>query len=375
MSGFWEIFSVINRSLFGKAIATAWSWWIGELRQCLPHRLSVLFRQPRPRLGMRIDGPLMSLIELDAYGRPEGERVTAAVDDAEALASALRHPSLAGLAQQGIRLCLGPASYLKRSLAVPRSATGSLDAILALEVGRVTPFKSEEVVSAWRIEPVVRQDGKVDVSHVVVKRRDLASWVDRLKETGLAVTSVALEEQPGRWADFDLLRHVERPASIADRRLARLNQALLVLIACCGVLLPAIVFYKQAQASQELDSEIERRQAEAMQTAELFKDIEASSRRIARWGERKSALPPLVAILEDITRRLPDDAWLANLAIENGEVSIAGQARSAAGLLGLIEASGMFDGVHFTAPVYKDPVEGTERFSLAMKLTAAPAGP
>lgn len=311
----------------------------------------------------------MTLLDLGA-GPDHGPAAIVTTGDQPAdLASVLKAPSISLLAERGIRLCLGEGHFLKRFVLVPRSAAPSLESILALEVNRFTPFKADEVVSAWSIDQDVREDGKIQVNHVIVKRSDLATWVAQLKSLGLAVRSATAGSGRHTWIDHDLLQHLRETPSRLERWQSRGKRGLLAVAVSCLLLVPFVVLHKHSEATQWLDEEIERHRSQAMKTAARFKEVESSTAVIARLGHRKAALPPLVAIIEEMTRVVPDTAWLSTLSMEGDDVSLSGQAGSAAELLATLEASDMFAGVRFTAPVYRDPSDGSQRFSMTMKLS------
>jgi general secretion pathway protein L len=80
--------------------------------------------------------------------------------------------------------------------------------------------------------------------------------------------------------------------------------------------------------------------------------------------------PQPVEILNELTRVLPDTAWLTDLRLEEGRVDLTGQARSASELLALIERSPLFVDAALAAPVVVEAQDGRERFSLRARLRA-----
>jgi general secretion pathway protein L len=65
---------------------------------------------------------------------------------------------------------------------------------------------------------------------------------------------------------------------------------------------------------------------------------------------------------------LPDSVWLTDLRIEGEAVEISGLAKSAAGLLPLIERSAHFVDATLAAPLTLDPREDKERFSVRVRV-------
>ena len=83
---------------------------------------------------------------------------------------------------------------------------------------------------------------------------------------------------------------------------------------------------------------------------------------------RGRARPP--EILRELTGLLPDTAYLSELTFRERTVEITGLAPSASQLLPVIEASPLFSGVEFSAPIVAQGA-GLERFRIRMRLEAA----
>jgi len=75
-------------------------------------------------------------------------------------------------------------------------------------------------------------------------------------------------------------------------------------------------------------------------------------------------------ILRELTGLLPDSAYLSELTFRERTVEITGLAPSASQLLPVIEASPLFSGVEFSAPIVAQGA-GLERFRIRMRLEAA----
>lgn len=78
----------------------------------------------------------------------------------------------------------------------------------------------------------------------------------------------------------------------------------------------------------------------------------------------------LPEILRELTGLLPDTVYLSELTFRERTVEITGLALSASQLLPVIEASPLFSGVEFSAPIVAQGA-GLERFRIRMRLEAA----
>lgn len=81
----------------------------------------------------------------------------------------------------------------------------------------------------------------------------------------------------------------------------------------------------------------------------------------------KSRAVSVLAYLRDMTTRIPSTAYLTTFRYKGDRIEIDGIADNAAGLIAVLEQSGYFKNVEFTAPTTKY-LQDQERFSLKMEL-------
>src|SRR5262249_18992779 len=96
-----------------------------------------------------------------------------------------------------------------------------------------------------------------------------------------------------------------------------------------------------------------------------------------------------LAVLKELTERLPPEAWLRTLNMDKQGIEITGQAAAANQLIPLLEGSQFFTSVEFTAPVtkvgdkeqfrikaaWKTPPKALEPVGKAQAPTPPPPGP
>jgi general secretion pathway protein L len=99
----------------------------------------------------------------------------------------------------------------------------------------------------------------------------------------------------------------------------------------------------------------------------LRKDLDRFEQESRFLGDRKDAAPPILTIVAELTRLLPDDTWLAALRTRRDTVEIVGQSTAAAGLLRRIEEAALFRNANFSSPVTRAD-DNLERFNLTFEL-------
>jgi len=150
----------------------------------------------------------------------------------------------------------------------------------------------------------------------------------------------------------------------------RLSAALaLVLLAVLIAHLAAYGLFQQRQLALA-DREIHLLQTKMKMVNEVGQRVKEQRVRLdyLRATVRGRARPP--EILRELTGLLPDSAYLSELTFQERTVEITGLAPSAAQLLPVIEASPLFSGVEFSAPIVSQGA-GLERFRIRMRLEAA----
>ena len=88
----------------------------------------------------------------------------------------------------------------------------------------------------------------------------------------------------------------------------------------------------------------------------------------------KTGHPLVVEVLDELTRVVPDQAYLVQLQLRDQTVELHGFASTASDLIGVLEQSPLFNAPQFRAPVTQDRRSGAERFHISAELTASEGG-
>jgi len=262
---------------------------------------------------------------------------------------------------------LRAADCFIRKIAVPRSALFHLDKILELEIGRVTPFRASDVLSGWYELPEDCEDEHAAIVHVIARKELIWPIIAKLQALGRSLARVLVRDEDGHAADLRIsLALPERPDSRRRRRLC-------AGLACTAAMLAAIAgglsLSRQASQLALLDERLLQAQAQAKKVRDELDAIESSSQSIAALRKERLDGPSPLAVWAELTRLLPDNAWLADMAISQSGVTIDGTAQSAENLIALLDGSPMFEDVAFTGPVTKTPGGKLDRFSISLTLS------
>lgn len=347
----------LNSARSRAGVRRALDWWLGELAACR-HDLR-LFAATHRRRGVVIEagerywllrqaGRLVSQIDMQADGAAELPR--------------LLTPVMRG---RSVVVEIPADRALAKTIALPPGAKGQLDRILGFEIARHFPFPAERVYFQHRLVKGER-DGTVTVEIVAVPREVVDGICTVLARMGLRPAVIAVAAATGAERLF------LPAAAFATARPATARSTLFLGVAVVGAALAALVSWPLAQqrAMDGLDREI----AALKPGAEVALRAGEGER---RTGERNAAMlslratrPPLAAVVDTLSRDLPDGAWLLSLSISGREVVLDGLAPSAAAVALALEKAGNVSGIVFRAPIAREAA-GLEHFQLGATLNGA----
>lgn len=337
-----------------------WQWWTAELLSFLPPRwrealavehACLLLTRGATGLDVQVEraGTCSQLLQLEDEQR----------EDWRDLLSRGLDENLRGLPQV---LGLPAARLLRRSLSLPAAALENLDAVLGFELDRQTPFKPEQVYFASR---VLKQDAgskQVQVELLVVPRPVLDEAIAALGPLSDTLTGVDVLDARGRRVGVNLLP-AERRAS--QPRTQPLIQA--------GLLLASIVlvFFGLGQivdnriaAVESIQAESEAQRERAREVSALRSQLEDSAAAANFLAVQKQTQASMVLLLDELTRRLPDDTFLTRLSVSGNQVSLSGYSAQALKLVGELQKSELLKDAALNGGVQQEPRVSRDMFTI-----------
>jgi general secretion pathway protein L len=286
--------------------------------------------------------------------------------DPEAAKAALR-PLIADLALSRVMVSLRlPAELALRKLVdLPAAAEENLRQVLAFEMDRLTPFPADAVHYDVRVLDRNVETRRIRVELMVLPRAAVDPAVRLLHRLGLEPETVALP----RGADQASWRLPLAGNGSGERRLV--GRASVALLALAGVLLVAAVytaFDRQRARAELLRREVDMARKEAEEGRLLEEQIQQLSAQQTFIVDKKRARPPVVRVLNELTRALPDDTWLYRLRLINEELQTFGYSPNASAMIGHIENSPLFSNAQFRAPLTRDQRADAEQFHIAFQV-------
>lgn len=278
---------------------------------------------------------------------------------------AVLHAALAstdvGSAGGIVLLRLPPGSALQRDVTLPLAAEAGLERVLAYEMDRLTPFAAADVFFAWSVLRRDREAGRLSLRLSLVPRPPLLPLLDALRAAGASPQAIEIPAAGGRPRLRIPLAHERSASARRERRLLVVAAAGCAALALLAILLP---FVLQAAASARLDRRIAALQPRVAAAQALHRRIAGSSAGADLVLAERRRLGDTLAVLAAMTRVLPDDSYLSDLTLRQGQLTISGQSPGAAKLIPAISADPAFSAPAFSAPVTRIEGQNTDLFSI-----------
>jgi general secretion pathway protein L len=341
-------------------LSAFFAWWSSELAGLLPHGLSPDRRRRRRLLVLTLDGSGASLSQGSGAGRRLLGR--SELDEPGALKAQIAKEH--GRRRQTV-VRLAPQRGLRKSLELPAAAKNDLEHLLRFEMDRLTPFRADEVLFAYRIESIDPQGRRLRVELQLAPKSVVEAALDDARRLGLVPVRVELGDVDPADEALDLLPDERARGS----GISRLNRALALLALLLTAAAVGIPLYERRSTAADLEAQVAAARAEAEASLELRERLEQLSAGTDFLAAEKIRVPMTSLILAEVTRVVPDQAYLSQLDWRNGTLQLEGLAEAATSLVGLLDSSPMFGAPQFRSPVTPDRRTELERFHVAVELT------
>jgi general secretion pathway protein L len=336
------------------------AWWLGELRSIhldAARRLRIIARNT-----LTIEaGERRWIVRRKQV--PVGE-VDWAAGDAVSSRRLLRELAAPARRVGSVGVEIPPERILSKIIDLPAGAEGELDRVLSFEIARHFPFSAERVFYRYRIvgrsgNASGKRAAALSVEIVAVPREVVVSIADELALAGLRASGVAILASRNA-APLFLSPDALGPAAAAPSasRLLAASVALLALIATASW--PIAQQFRLAQIEREITALKPAAEAALRARQEDRRDADQAADIMRLRAQR----PPLIALLEALSRELPDGSWLTSLSIAGRDILLEGLTPSAATIALGLGRNPNFGSVLFRSPIARDGTSGLEHFQL-----------
>jgi general secretion pathway protein L len=343
------------------------TWWGAELAGIVSASPAVASENPNIYTEVVLQSGGYRLIE------PRKHRTATSSSDEAARPLSELLARLAGIVRAnptatiGIRLPY--RACFVRNVTLPGAAARDFATLLSLDLERSTPFKQNDVYSAYTVDQSQGSGWKQSIRQLIVKRSLVDALKSDIEALGLKVTSVDCFDEAGSTVPINFL-DVPAGRTTGNRIKLLLGlTGLALLLAAAGAYIDVA---RHEAALAQLQSETARLKIEAKSVRDMTTKYQSTGSAIASFNQLRRETVSRVAIIEELTRLLPDSAWVTDIKISGVTVDISGLAASASSLVPILEKSALFVDATSTSALTFDPLQDKERFGIRMRLRNVP---
>jgi general secretion pathway protein L len=343
------------------------AWWQRELLALLPPQLAHWWRgfDRSVLVTLSPSGPIFERL-LGKERQPI--TITAAATDT----SSQLTKAVGGRFRLVLRL--DAAKVLVCRIELPLAVEENLAQTLRFELDRFTPFRPDQAYFNFRIAGRDTTRQKLAVLLVVAARATVDQEIERCRALGLAVDGVVPAAGLADADNLDLLPSSARGASqpVLDLRWRLLLSGLALLLLAAVLVLPV---WQKRQAAISLMAPLAEAKQAAQATDQLREQLDKLVADYNFLPAKKWEAHSTVRLLDEISRRLPDDTFAIQFDFDGKIMQIQGESGSASTLVELLESSPLLKDVGFKAQLTKLQGTGSDRFHIAASLEQPPAEP
>jgi len=352
----------IKRAYAGSALARGWQWWTGQLGELLPVRWRDALADRPVELDVRLREGAVEIV------LPGEEEPSLVLDDQQDQVT--RQAALARLMDRypvppRLSYRVPDTRLLHRRLTLPLAAQDNLRQVLGFELDRQTPFRPEQVYYDHRLVSRDLAARRLEVDLVLCPRGALDPELARIAQAGVQLDAVDGCQSDGREDGLNLLP--------AERRAARRNirTRVNVALAAVSVALAVAVMHQSVAnreaAREQLGAEVDKSKREARAVGDLRRSLADAVEGANFLADRRCEQPVVIALLNDLNKRLPDDTYLMRFSLTRGEIQLQGLSKEASKLVPVLQQSQAIEGPAVQGAITPDPRTGKEQFVISAK--------
>jgi general secretion pathway protein L len=346
------------------AITDIWAWWSGHILELVPavDPRTLANRLTKTEIQLNRGGARL-LRNQRLKSRTAAKTQEAEFQDIENTARQLRP-------REKVILSIDDSLCFARETMIPAAASNRAGEILNLEFTRVSPLRRQDILGVWFPNGQV-ESGKLGMTHVVVRRDTVKTAVDVLAQRKILVAAVAFRNQDQAAApavlDENGLQYGLRRELFWKRSAAAFG----TLFATAALAL-SWHWMSKLEGDLKLAREgLPSVQVLAAANRKAIDEKQSLTHRLTELQKFKQQRRSTLEIWSELTKIIPDAAWLQSLSQKEDTVLLDGTAADAESLIQYLEASKLFRNVRFVSPVIKNPGEEKVRFSISMELERA----
>jgi general secretion pathway protein L len=253
---------------------------------------------------------------------------------------------------------------LHKTLTLPPTSEKDLHDILGFEMDRQTPFTNDQVYYDCRIADRDKKSGKLLVDLFVLPRDSIATELREINSWGTPLRAINVTNDAIMIDRINLLPVTDRPVKQGhlDSVISRL--IMLSFMAFLAALYLPVLHQQQSLAGME--EQVNQMRIQAREVQPLINERDSMLAKARFLTAKQQERVPVIVLLSELTRILPDDTWLNRLVLQNEEIQIHGEYDTNTPVLQLLESSVLFHNARFRSPVTYNNTTNKNNFHISV---------
>ncbi len=343
-------------------------WWKRELSFLIPDKIKDLLSDRRGTIVVCPQGAQFGI----SYWSGGKEDVLGSFDRDESGISRYKEMLATDekLAKADLIFRLTRKYAIQKEISLPSAAKENIYQVVTYELSRFSPFSAEHAYYAVKILDVVNEPGQIRVMLILTAKEVLDTFFRDIKAFGMTPKFVDYDETPNYFEqgeeEYNLLPEGLREKP--DRTAQLVHGGLAGLTALLFIAALALPVWFEYRAVNELQNKIDSIEKEAKSIKALQAEVDGLVDETKQLLDKKTERPPVIQILDTLSKLIKDDTWLAYAQYSSGQLQIQGESPAASSLISVLEASDIFVNAKFVSPVTRDNVSKLERFQITVDI-------
>lgn len=248
----------------------------------------------------------------------------------------------------------------------PISARSKIDQLSELELQRVTPFGLADVYCGCIV--TAENATTVFAQQFVLKKSTISEIEKTLLEQQRSIEAIFIRDLSGKSIELAFApngEHFGRQLSMKWKKRLCLS---LGILAITGAALVGSISSFHARQLDEILIAIAGLQPEIKKVKQIIENSEKQNANIVAIQSLQRQTISRVTIIEELTKALPDTAYLLTVSIVDNRVQMEGLAESPEKLIPTLESTSRFKNVVFGSAVFNSAGESQSHFAINMDL-------
>ena len=259
-------------------------------------------------------------------------------------------------------LLLDSKQVLRRVLSLPLAAENKLREVVGFEIDRQTPFTVDQVYFEARVLSRNAQAKQCQVELIVLPKQTLEKALKPLGILSSDLSGVDIVDENEQTWNVNLLPITLRVATSNQNTWWNIG------LAFAGIFLLLLamnmVLNNRDRVLTDWEQKVAAANAQAKQ-ANVFRDqLKQTAKAEVFLQKFRSSQPTMLTLINDLTKRIPDDTALDKLSVNEGRLVLVGQSKQAAALVGQLQSSPFITSPALVGAVQPDARTGRDRFNL-----------